>query len=470
MPPSPEKKRRASRVAMLAGLVVIVLLAAGFFVVQQLGGGAKQDLATAPKFAVPGAVLPDTVDSGPVPTAAGVSAAIAKPLSDHRLGTHVSVQVTDMATGKVLFGKNQSSATTPASTMKLATGVSVLALRGPDYRITTRVVAGANPGEVVLVGGGDPTLAANSMPSYPESGKLSDLASQVKAALGDVKPTKVIIDDSLFSGPTIGPGWDPYDVHSSYATAIVPLMTDGGRINSAKTGDTRRYDNPDTAAANAFAKYLGVPLTAVVKGKAPATAAGDGGAGTPGAVLGSVQSAPLVRIIETMLANSDNMLAEFMARQVAIAMGEPASFAGAAQAVTQELTKLGMPMQGVTIVDGSGLSPKNKLTPALLSAVLRYAASEDHPKAHALYTGMPVAGWSGTLAGRFKKSGTTTGQGLIRAKTGTLTGVSALAGTMIDSSGRTLVFVILLDKVPWGVSVTQAIDKVTAAVQRCGCD
>jgi D-alanyl-D-alanine carboxypeptidase/D-alanyl-D-alanine-endopeptidase (penicillin-binding protein 4) len=129
-----------------------------------------------------------------------------------------------------------------------------------------------------------------------------------------------------------------------------------------------------------------------------------------------------------------------------------------------------MPMQGVRIFDGSGLSPKNKLTPALLSAVLRYSADATHPNASALLTGMPVAGWSGTLSGRFKKSGTTGGQGLIRAKTGTLTGVSALAGTIVDASGRTLIFVIILDKVPWGVGVTQAIDKVGAAVQRCGCD
>lgn len=468
MPVPAEKKRRATRISLLAGSVVIALLAGGFAGVRALkSDDSNRNLATGPTFAVPGAVLGVLADNAPVPTAEGVAAAVARPLKASKLGPHVSLQITDMATGDVLYSQNRYSPTTPASSMKLATGVSLLALRGPDYRITTRVVAGPKAGEVVLIGAGDPTLAAGSTAAYPESGRLSNLAAQVKTALGGVKPTKVIIDTSLFTGPTIGPGWDPYDVHSSYATSIYSLTADAGRIDPSDEGDTKRYDSPAVAAGDAFAKHLGLPASAVVSGKAPKTSATSGSATTPGAVLGSVQSAPLVRIIETMLAKSDNMLAEFMARQVAIAMGKPASFAGAAQAVTEELAKLGMPTQGVHIVDGSGLSPRNKLTPALLSSILVYAANAANPRAHSLYTGLPVAGWSGTLSGRYKN---TSGQGLIRAKTGTLTGVSALAGTMIDASGRTLVFVMLVDEVPWGVSAPRAIDKVGLAVQACGCD
>jgi serine-type D-Ala-D-Ala carboxypeptidase/endopeptidase (penicillin-binding protein 4) len=467
----PPSRRRTGRIAVLAGLVIALLVAGGVVGIRLVGGdqATQPKLAPVPSFGVPGAVLPNVPANRPAPSASGVAAAVAEPLTDSRLGTHVSVQITDMATGTMLFGQNQDSPTTPASTMKLATSLALLSLRGPAYRITTKVVAGAEPGEVVLIGAGDPTLGAGATPTYPESARLRDLAGAVKSALGDIEPSKVIIDDSLFTGPTVGPGWDQNDIHSTYATRIVPVMTDGGRINTARIGNTRRYDDPDMAAGQSFAKYLDVPTSAVVRGKAPAPLESGSDPGAPGAVLGSVRSAPLVRIIETLLAESDNVAAECMARQVAIAMGKPVSFAGAAEAVTEQLTKLGMPMQDVRIMDGSGLSPQDRLTPALLTAILRYAADTSHPNVQALYTGLPVAGWSGTLSDRFDLAGTTAGQGLIRAKTGTLDGVSALAGTLVDASGRVLIVVIMSDKAASGSGVMAAIDRVSAAVQACGC-
>ena len=101
----------------------------------------------------------------------------------------------------------------PASTTKLITAATVLAARGPAYRIATRVVAGSAPGEVVLVGGGDPTLAINATGSYPGAARLDLLAAQVKKALGGTAPTKVTVDTSLFPGPVYGPGWDRRHPH-----------------------------------------------------------------------------------------------------------------------------------------------------------------------------------------------------------------------------------------------------------------
>ncbi|HEY2791430.1 MAG TPA: D-alanyl-D-alanine carboxypeptidase/D-alanyl-D-alanine-endopeptidase, partial [Micromonosporaceae bacterium] len=361
-----------------------------------------------------------------------------------------------------------TSPTTPASTMKLATTLAVLATRGPNYRITTHVVAGSVPGQVVLVGAGDPTLSASSTPNYPEGPSMASLADQVKRALGPVKPTQIVLDTSLFPGPSMGPRWEVPDVESTYLTRVYALTTDGGRIDPSNIGDAPRYRDSATGAGAVFAKDLGLPASAVISGTAPATPPAGSAATTPGAVLGSVQSAPLVRIIETMLANSDNMLAEFMARQVAIATGYPASFAGAAAAVTSELTKLGMPMQGVHIVDGSGISHLDRLTPEFLTAVLAYASNPAHPTFHAMFTGFPVAGYSGTLANRFRTKDTFDAAGMLRAKTGTLNFTSSLAGFVVDASGRPLILVVLADKTAW-TGARPAIDKIGAAVRACGC-
>jgi D-alanyl-D-alanine carboxypeptidase/D-alanyl-D-alanine-endopeptidase (penicillin-binding protein 4) len=353
--------------------------------------------------------------------------------------------------------------------MKLATATAVLALRGPDYRITTRVVAGRQPGEVVLVGAGDPTLAAGPNATYPESGRLDVLADQVRRALGGVAPTKVIVDTSLFPGPVAGPGWLAVDVNGSFISRIYSLTTDGGRIHPERTGASPRYGNTALAAGQIFARLLGLPRSAVAMGVAPKAPAAGAAPTVPGALLGSVQSAPLQRIVDTMLSTSDNVLAEFMARQVALASGEPASFAGAAGAVTDELGKLGLPLAGVHIVDGSGLSTQNRLTPLLLTSLLSYDAQPANGRLHAIFSGMPVAGWSGTLAGRFTAKGATAVRGTLRAKTGSLNGVSALAGTLVDADGRMLAFAVMVDKIPPGADAPKAIDVIGVVLGTCGC-
>jgi serine-type D-Ala-D-Ala carboxypeptidase/endopeptidase (penicillin-binding protein 4) len=433
---------------------------------------AVPPVAPAPRIDAAGPVLGGFGTSAKIPTAAGLSAALATALADHRLGSHVTVAVRDLATGQLLYSKGAVSPTVPASSIKLATATALLALRGPNYRITTRVVVGAKRGQVVLIGAGDPTLAAGRTPTYPEAGRLDVLADEVRRALGAVKPTQVIVDTSLFSGSPIGPGWQATDVNSMYVHPIIPLTTDGGRIDPNEVGNSERYPNSAVAAGQIFARYLGLPARAVVSGRAPKTptaSATTAAATTPGTQLGAVQSPPLIRILDTMLQQSDNVLAEFMARQVAIASHAPATFAGGSSAVFAVLRKLGLPMSGVNIVDGSGVSHLNRLTPALLTALLSYDAAPDHPQFHAIFSGLPIAGWSGTLAYRYTTSPDKVAAGVLRAKTGTLDGVSALAGTVVDSSGRTLAFAIMADKIPFGANAPAAEDAIGSALYRCGC-
>ncbi|HET8683187.1 MAG TPA: D-alanyl-D-alanine carboxypeptidase/D-alanyl-D-alanine-endopeptidase [Micromonosporaceae bacterium] len=503
--PVPASGRRTAVVVALACLLALGLAGAGVVVVRPgpvrgwFDRAAATPSASQPADAVPSPVLAAAGADAPAPTAAGIAAVLDPLLRDPRLGAPVAASVTDVLTGESLYARGADAPTTPASTTKLVTAVAVLAARGAAYRIPTVAVAGASAGEVVLAGGGDPTLAAGAGGSYPGAGRLDDLARQVTRALGGVAPTRVLFDSSRFTGPVYGPGWDPDIASGGYAGPVTALMTDSGRVDPKNLkGPARRHAAPDLAAARAFARALGLPATAVAPGRAPSppgapgqgtatpgaapatTAAGpDGGSGpagatpppVPGTPLGTVYSAPLVRLVEIMLADSDNVVAEALARQVALARGLPASFAGAAAAVAAVLGELGLPVAESTLFDGSGLSRLNRLTPSLLTDVVALAARPDRPELHGIFSGLPVAGFSGTLRDRYRTAAPVRpGVGTVRAKTGTLSGISAIAGIVVTRDGRLLAFAVLADRVAVGQFPAQdAIDRIAAVLAGCGC-
>jgi D-alanyl-D-alanine carboxypeptidase/D-alanyl-D-alanine-endopeptidase (penicillin-binding protein 4) len=402
-------------------------------------------------------VLGEATETAPIPSGPVLSTVLGPYVGAPGLGNHNAVSVVDVNSGQALYGLAADASMIPASVTKLVTATTVLATRGPAYRIETRAVAGPNPGDVVLVGGGDPTLSIDANGSYPEAARLDDLAAQVRAALGGTAPTRVIFDDSLFSGPTTGPGWDTDDTTGGYGSPITALMTNGARVDPSRNrGGAARFSQPDVAAAQAFAHLLGLPPSAVVAGTAASGAK----------ALGKVQSAPLVRIIETMLAESDNVVAEMMARQVAIARGQPASFAGEAVAMRAVLEDLGISVTGYGLADGSGLSRQGRLSAGLLTSLLTVDAGDKHAELHGVFTGLPVGGYSGTLAARFRGAAVA---GTVRAKTGTLTGISAIAGLVTDADGRILAFAAIADNNPGTGGAQQALDRIVTAVASCGC-
>lgn len=467
---SADERRRT-----LAGALTVLLVAglAGGGAAAELSGSAGtagpagsaggKSRPAAPVTPPPPPVLAADRATGSEPAPAALAAALAGPLGNPNLGGRVSARVTDLATGDVLFDHNGDHLATPASTTKLTTTTAVLAVMSPDQRITTTIVAGDKPGQVVLVGAGDPTLSAaapGEPTAYPGAARLADLATQVTAwAKGSGTPvTQVVVDSSLFSGPAVAPTWDPTDVAGGFVAPIQALMVDGGRKHPDRNS---RSVQPAIDAGRAFAGLLGLPSTAVVTGAAPSA----------GWVLAQVRSAPLVQIIEQMLSVSDNVLAECLARQVAIARGMPASFAGAADAVRMVLRELGVDVSNEKLVDGSGLSPQDKVSPSLLVHVLRAAASVTHPGLHALFPGLPVAGYDGTLQDRFRIGPAAASAGMVRAKTGTLDGVSTLSGVVQDADGRVLVFAFMADQVPLGgtLGAEAALDDLAATLARCGC-
>ena len=388
----------------------------------------------------------------PLPSSAGLSAAVDGLLRAPGLGAQVRSRIVDVASGTVLLDRGGTGPATPASTAKLLTAAALLAVRRPTDRLRTVVRAGP-AGSVVLVGAGDPTLsaAAPGQPSrYADAARLSDLAAQLRAA--HVPVTSIVVADGLFRGPTVSPAWAAEDIPSDYAAPITAVMADGGR---AAADDVVRSDQPDLAAGHALARLLGTPALPVKRG-----AAGNG------AVLASVSSAPLGTLIAQALQYSDNVIAESLGRQVALADRREPSFTGAAAAIAVALHGLGVDV-GAGMVDASGLAERDRLSPAVLVAVLRTLART--PRLRAALDGLPVAGWSGTLVGRYDAGISRAGIGTVRAKTGTLTGVSALAGLVHDRSGALLAFAVIADHAANNVAAEQALDDVAGRLALCGC-
>ncbi|MEV0716207.1 D-alanyl-D-alanine carboxypeptidase/D-alanyl-D-alanine-endopeptidase [Asanoa sp. NPDC050611] len=431
----------------------------------------------------PGPVLAALNGTAPMPDKAGLTKALGKLVTDGGIGGRTSVVVRDVASGNVLYANGGEIPTVPASTMKLVTAATVLSTRGPAYRIPTRVVAGPGPGEVILVGGGDPTLGANAKSFYPGAARLDRLAAATKKALGGTKPTKVWYDSSLYSGPVYEPGWDSDIPTGGFGGASTALTIDGARKSPTEEANhySERSSKPDLAAAQAFAKALGVSGTPAPapKGSVPAdpatpspTGTTNPGATNPGDELARVESPPMVRLVEFMLVDSDNVVAEALAKQVALAKGKPASYAGARAAMTAALGELGVPTDGLVLADGSGLSRTDRLTAQAQTELIALAASGKRPELTELFAGIPVAAWSGTLEDRFGNTATRkAAAGVVRAKTGTLTGNHAMAGTVTTADGRLLAFSILTDGVTAGSDTARDhLDKIAAALANCGCD
>jgi len=367
-----------------------------------------------------------------------------KRIDNKILGKDVSMVVVDVESGRVVFNRAGSDKQLPASTMKVVTAVSTLANYAPQDTFSTRVLAGKRSDQIVLTCGGDPMLTADD---------LRALARQTAQELDKGTAVTVLVDDSKFRGNLRGPGW-PREYISSVAARVSCL---------AQLGDYSA--TPSRNAARAFAKALRKQGIKVRLGGSGKTAAG--------AKVLAERSHTVQQAVDRMLLESENNVAEVLYRQVALKRGLPGTWAGGRRAAQATLQELGLGTKGMRLLDGSGLSRRDRVTAQFLASVIRL--SRTNPRFAAMYdaNAMPRAGMTGTLAakyGRFNTSPSSCAKGEIRAKTGTLFDTISLAGVAQGEDGKDKAFAILVNDRPRRfipLTTRRAVDKLASTITGC---
>jgi len=360
--------------------------------------------------------------------AAALFAALA-PQLDHALRVpHVSLKATgavaiDLTTGETLYSRNETLPLIPASNEKLTVTYAALTALGPAFRIETDVLQDA-AGDLVLKGYGDPTLT---------SADLTALARQVRAAGITTVPGHILGDESWFDTRRTALGWKA-SFYINESPPLSALIVDRGRVGRVTSRD------PALAAAQLFRAALIRAGVRVAGGPAHGVAPADA------MVVASVDSPTLAVIVHHLDTVSDNFEAEMLLKELGAVQAGAGTTAAGAGIVTGLLAQAGVPLTGVRVVDGSGLSLLDRLTPAAVVALLEVMWNDPEQRLE-LLSSLPVAARTGTLHDRMLH---TAAAGVVRAKTGTTSNASALSGFV----GNRYVFSILQNG--WPVSWTWA--------------
>ena len=433
---------------------------------QPLPTGPTSGATTAaqPRTAQVGAPLATSGQQQPGPTTAGLRSALAPALADPALAGRLGLTVRDAATGSHLLDLDADTPLIPASNVKVLSAAAAVATFPAGATLTTRVVQGAAPDQVVLVAGGDTLLAPGAGDPAAVVGRagLSDLATATATALKakGVGSATVRLDLSYAPGPLLAPTWGSDFRPLGITGAVAAIGLGSQRVVPGKPGPA----DPPTAVGAAFVAALqaaGVKATLTAPEAAPAGAT----------VLASATSAPVLEQLELALQDSDDALTEALTRQAAYLKGVAPGFAPTGAFVRDTLSGLGVDVSGVTLVDGSGLSRENQVPSRVVADVLGLGVGDRPPAMRSVVGNLAVGGLSGTLTDRFA-GGSHGAAGLFRGKTGTLTGVNALAGTLVTADGRLLVVDLIANSAGAGAgtpAVRAALDRVIAVLASCGC-
>jgi len=401
-----------------------------------------------------------TVPTDAVAATAVRTCSIADAAKDPALKTLYGSVIT--AGGSTLYSNSPDDGQPPASGQKVITAAAALAKLGPNFRIRTSVVDGVTPGSITLIGRGDPTLSAVAAGKsvYAGAPTLASLAAKTIAAYNSAHPgvpiSQVVLDSSY---------WDPSDNWDStvprseqtggFLSETTALQVDGDRANPSAQTSPRGTD-PVMTAGKAFVAALGDPSISLITGRA------ENGAPT----LASVQSQPLSVLVKQMLLNSDNTLAEMLARIVSVRSSLTGSLASLAQAIPMNLSGYGIDSSGLTVHDGSGESPSDSVPASYMSHLMQLVAAGKHGLAP-VAAGMPLAGKTGSLATRFTGNNAAAA-GHVYAKPGYIANSYTLSGYTTAKDGTSLAFAFFA--VGDGVSGTAngALDTLAATVYRCG--
>jgi D-alanyl-D-alanine carboxypeptidase/D-alanyl-D-alanine-endopeptidase (penicillin-binding protein 4) len=380
--------------------------------------------------------------------------------------------VINVDTGEVLVDVLGTELTPSASVIKTLTAVAALQKLPSEYRAITQVLASpSEPSTLVFKGGGDFTLSRlgpGESSVYSKPPRIRNLARQALEALpADVPITKIILDDSFFTGEKWNPDWPASYRTLGYVSNISSIQADGDRVQPNRLISSysfRRGKDPVLTAGKAFREFLGERAASaeLVVGAAPSDAY----------VLTQVQSQDMRQSwLGHMLTHSDNTGAEFIARHAAKAAGLEGSIAGANKVIKQSLRELGLKPKALVIRDASGLSNENRVHSKLLAELMVKVAKAENGL-DALTQWMPISGQTGTLRYRFQGK-SAIARGHVVAKTGYIPGLYGLSGIVNAADGSRLAFAVFAraDR-DNGVSVTYtaqgAIDRVVTRFYTCG--
>jgi D-alanyl-D-alanine carboxypeptidase/D-alanyl-D-alanine-endopeptidase (penicillin-binding protein 4) len=395
---------------------------------------------------------------------------IAGPAADPRLMA-LSAYVVKVDSGEVLFDRAGTTPARTASLLKILTAAAALGTLGPDFQISTSVYQGSQAGSIVLVGRGDATLSrlpAGQESVYKGAPKLSDLAAQVLARYDNpgVPITSLVLDATYWSAADKwDPSWARSEQTRGYHSEVTALQVDGDRANPG-TQDSPRSTDPIGRAGQWFLEAL---RAADTEGEvADDVTVTSGGVVPNSTLLAEVKSQPIKSIIDYMLKVSDNTMAEMLGRIVSKQNSLNGSAASLQQAIPSALfDKYQIAQTGLTIKDGSGLSEFNAVPPASLAKLLIAMNSGTYPELQVLRDGLPVAGQSGTLAGRFTGDNAVA-RGHVFAKTGWIDTSYSLGGLVQNADGSVDAFVFYAIGDGIQSSARAALDTLTTAVYNCG--
>ncbi len=410
------------------------------------------------------------------------------PSKNSKLG----VVVKSLTSGKTIYEHNPDKMYIPASNEKIITSVSALSLLGKDYRFKTEFYSGGGISNGVLHGGlyikgyGDPTLS---------EGHLGYIVFQLKQrGVKEIKG-KVVVDDSYFEKDRYAKGWKEEWKDDFYSPAIsalsfnyniielkvyasksgnrpaIKIEPKGSNIKVINTAVTSRkkgalktiWQNDETIVLSGTIKpkanvTLKIPVLdpTLFTGNVIRNAIEEAGIKVSGPVVANTvprwaktiythYSDPLSSVITEYNKNSVNIIGENLMKTMgAEYKGIPGTWENGSAVISEFLKEVGI-KNGFTIVDGSGLSLLNRVSPETLTDILSYAY-ENKLIATDFIESLPVAGVDGTLRKRFRQSEI---KGRVRAKTGYLNNVRALSGYIFTKKGDVLVFSILSNGFGW---------------------
>lgn len=324
-----------------------------------------------------------------------------------------SVYIAEIGSGRVLAGHNTTLPLLGASTMKLVTIGAMMRCRDINYRFTTLVETaglvnnGILEGNLHVIGSGDPTLNSDRPPLSADIVTEIVKALQARGIRGIAG--KVLVDQSIFTYPAQPDSWSSADCANDYGAGSFGLNFSRNRIGSRSTS------NPSKLFLNRLEKAF--VAADILLSKREYIGGGR-------RVLVEHHSAPLDEIMRSCMMRSDNLYAECLLRHVAIARGKEGSISAGVNEVTSIWQHANAPMQGVHILDGSGLSRSDRLTAQFLAYVLRQCSTDPY---YASF--FPLAGAEGTLRNFLKGTRLET---YVALKTGSLHDVQAYAGYRLD--------------------------------------